>query len=861
MPLPVLQNDDDVIEQVTYTDENGNYRFDGLTPGVPYKVDFPTDVNGMGLTLDNVGGNDAVDSDAKSNNGYTRHQYILSAGEYNDTVDAGYVPVVPPTSTPTPVPPTATPTPGPCVPCVDGIVSLTLELDYRVDWGDQDETIRVRAGGLNGQLLWEGQVLNAGDQFTVNNIPLSASQIVITVQGDNHPNEYVKATFGVECDLQIGDSDGNSYIGFTVVGASSPAGEICEVTPTPEPTATNTPVPPTATNTPVPPTSTPTPVPPTATPTPGPCVPCVDGIVSLTLELDYRVDWGDQDETIRVRAGGLNGQLLWEGQVLNAGDQFTVNNIPLSAGQIVITVQGDNHPNEYVKATFGVECDLQIGDSDGNSYIGFTVVGASSPAGEICELCELVINGGFESGLNGWDDWGGLTLVTDAHSGSKALQVSNHGGSGRSLGAATPGETYTLSGYYKSSTDNNNYWYGLGIDYFDANWNEIDELVITLTPTGNAYQHFSATGIAPAGAVYMTVWTWANQGATFRIDDISVVPSSCGGTSPTPTPVPPTATPVPPTATPTPGGCAQCVNGVDEVTLKLTYRVSWGDRDERIRVRKDGLGGQVLYDSHNDGNPDPGLPVGAEFTFSVPDGTNQIVVTVHGNNHPSEYVKASFHPDCDLSAGDWSGNSYIEFEVTDVKVDGLPICTGGGGGGSAGSFIEQGGQVVMEAENYSSLTAGSGNAWNHVWMPTTYYSGYSGTSGMKGARSDNANTGLNMGLSTDGPAMNYLIDFSTPGTYYVWVRGYGQSGADDSIHVGLNGNGVTLAGYGLTGWSGSYSWQNSYNGNATVINVSSAGEHTLNVWMREDYTVVDKIVVSTSSIAPSGWGPAESPQN
>jgi hypothetical protein len=50
-------------------------------------------------------------------------------------------------------------------------------------------------------------------------------------------------------------------------------------------------------------------------------------------------------------------------------------------------------------------------------------------------------------------------------------------------------------------------------------------------------------------------------------------------------------------------------------------------------------------------------------------------------------------------------------------------------------------------------------------------------------------------------------------------------------------------------------------GAVAAINVATAGLHTVNVWMREDGFVLDKIVLSTSSnYAPSGNGPAESPR-
>ena len=45
------------------------------------------------------------------------------------------------------------------------------------------------------------------------------------------------------------------------------------------------------------------------------------------------------------------------------------------------------------------------------------------------------------------------------------------------------------------------------------------------------------------------------------------------------------------------------------------------------------------------------------------------------------------------------------------------------------------------------------------------------------------------------------------------------------------------------------------------VNVPSAGVYTVNVWMREDGMIADKLVLTTSAgYTPGGTGPAESPR-
>ena len=74
------------VADSSVTDANGNYLFSGLTPG-DYQVQFfaPT---GFAFTNANVGGDDAIDSDAEPTTGITQ-TVSLAAGENNLSLDAG----------------------------------------------------------------------------------------------------------------------------------------------------------------------------------------------------------------------------------------------------------------------------------------------------------------------------------------------------------------------------------------------------------------------------------------------------------------------------------------------------------------------------------------------------------------------------------------------------------------------------------------------------------------------------------------------------------------------------------------------------------------------------------------------------
>lgn len=65
--VQLLDATGNVVKTAT-TGADGGYRFDGLQPG-EYRVVFPTEVDGKVLTEQNVGGNDAIDSDANVTTG------------------------------------------------------------------------------------------------------------------------------------------------------------------------------------------------------------------------------------------------------------------------------------------------------------------------------------------------------------------------------------------------------------------------------------------------------------------------------------------------------------------------------------------------------------------------------------------------------------------------------------------------------------------------------------------------------------------------------------------------------------------------------------------------------------------------
>ena len=169
-----------------------------------------------------------------------------------------------------------------------------------------------------------------------------------------------------------------------------------------------------------------------------------------------------------------------------------------------------------------------------------------------------------------------------------------------------------------------------------------------------------------------------------------------------------------------------------------------------------------------------------------------------------------------------------------------------------GAFIEEGGQIVMEAENYAAVTQVN----NHIWTFTTAQAGHSGA----GAMTPDPNDGT-ASNKTNSTEMTYDVELTTTGTYYVWVRVFAATVNDNSLHMGHNGD-ASAKKIDSPDNMGSWNWTNiDTKGNRVSMTFSTAGANTINAWMREDGLILDKIVLTTDeAFVPTGEGPAESPR-
>lgn len=166
--------------------------------------------------------------------------------------------------------------------------------------------------------------------------------------------------------------------------------------------------------------------------------------------------------------------------------------------------------------------------------------------------------------------------------------------------------------------------------------------------------------------------------------------------------------------------------------------------------------------------------------------------------------------------------------------------------GALAQIFETNGVVRIEAEAFTSETNREISGINYVWAFDNATPGFAGTGYIEAKPSDpNAGTTVTTSWETTSPQVNYYVTFSIPGTYYVWIRGYAGDSASAGVYVGLNGTSPTNARINIQQFN-SWAWANMAAGSGTPvsINIPSAGSYTLNLWMRDAWLDIDRILLT-----------------
>ena len=150
------------------------------------------------------------------------------------------------------------------------------------------------------------------------------------------------------------------------------------------------------------------------------------------------------------------------------------------------------------------------------------------------------------------------------------------------------------------------------------------------------------------------------------------------------------------------------------------------------------------------------------------------------------------------------------------------------------------GEIFIEVENYTASTGANGQKWMRIKDDAA--SG--GTALQAGADQGYVYQKQDLGNS---PRLDYTVNFKKAGVYYVWARGKGVGNLkdSDSVFLGLDGK-VAKPAAGIQNFGLPYRWTNDTVGQSpvAVIEVAQPGEHTLNLWTREDGLVLDALLLT-----------------
>lgn len=156
------------------------------------------------------------------------------------------------------------------------------------------------------------------------------------------------------------------------------------------------------------------------------------------------------------------------------------------------------------------------------------------------------------------------------------------------------------------------------------------------------------------------------------------------------------------------------------------------------------------------------------------------------------------------------------------------------------------GLIVMEAENYHQLVPSATHRWKLV--KTAHGSSFTGTGALISSPDNGGN--MNEDLAATAPRADYIVRFKKPGRYWVWVRAFGRNPNSDSLHLGLDLKHEKWGTHIWTKWK-TYLWSASKG----PLVIKEPGLHTLNLWMREDGTTVDRLLVTSQP--PNKYQPSE----
>ncbi|WDP90960.1 MAG: VWA domain-containing protein [Desulfobacter sp.] len=148
--------------------------------------------------------------------------------------------------------------------------------------------------------------------------------------------------------------------------------------------------------------------------------------------------------------------------------------------------------------------------------------------------------------------------------------------------------------------------------------------------------------------------------------------------------------------------------------------------------------------------------------------------------------------------------------------------------------------TYIEAENFVSRHDTYAGANNHDRFTIISVTGTNGGKVIAAGKSGGG------GVTPYNEILEYPVYFSQAGTYYMWVRGKGNNSNSDSVFFTVDSEPWSAWNLGPTYTS--YVWKNTIQvGSDNTIHIDAAGEHTLKLAMRESYTRIDGIYITSDS--------------
>jgi len=146
--------------------------------------------------------------------------------------------------------------------------------------------------------------------------------------------------------------------------------------------------------------------------------------------------------------------------------------------------------------------------------------------------------------------------------------------------------------------------------------------------------------------------------------------------------------------------------------------------------------------------------------------------------------------------------------------------------------------TYFEAENFTNTMDGSPNFIEDISQESYFGTGY--------LLADGANTSWSCPSTAGG--QEYSLNFSTPGTYKVWVRAYALNRRSNSVFIGVDG--ICAGSLNITPQN-QWTWTNTIWNGQNTITVNTAGNHTVNLWIREANVKIDAVYVTTGKETPT----------